>query len=199
MIDLRCWPPASSLSLPFDGGVARGLREFLQMKLLLVNCVMSNEAGESSPNGGSGANNASKVDQLVGRRIRLRRLLLQIELAHLANDLGLSAPLLACFEAGEQRPHPVMLARIASYLGVNVTWFFRDFSVDAAGRPALADPTQAAGPGLQTTRQLDIANELLELLDQFIQLTDPADRQAILTFTRDRVVKQGNSPVLLQS
>ena len=33
---------------------------------------------------------------------------------------------------------------------------------------------------------------MFELLDQFIQVADPTDREAILTFTRDRVAKQRN-------
>ena len=153
---------------------------------------MANPIEEHSPNGGSGANSPSRVDRLVGRRIRLRRLLLQIELEHLANDLDLSTPLLARFEAGEERPPPSLLARLAGHLGVDVAWFFRDFSVRPADPTALADPERQAGPGLPPTEQSDVGEEMFELLDQFVQVADPTDREAILAFTRDRVAKQRN-------
>jgi transcriptional regulator with XRE-family HTH domain len=117
---------------------------------------------------------------------------LQIELEHLANDLELSAPLLARFEAGERRPPPSLLARIAGHLGVDVVWFFRDFSVGPAAHTALADPERQASPRLPPTGQSDVGEEMFELVDQFIQLTDSTDRQAILAFTRDRVAKQRN-------
>jgi transcriptional regulator with XRE-family HTH domain len=145
---------------------------------------MANPIEEHSPSGGSGANSPSRVDRLVGRRIRLRRLLLEIELEHLANDLGLSTTLLARFEAGQERPPPSLLARIAGHLGVDVAWFFRDFSA------ALADPEHQADPQLPPTEQSDLAEEMFELLDQFIQVTDSTDRRAILAFIRDRVAKQ---------
>jgi transcriptional regulator with XRE-family HTH domain len=119
-------------------------------------------------------------------------LLLQIELEHLANDLSLSAPLLARFEAGEERPPPSLLARLAGHLGVDVAWFFRDFSVRATDPTALADPEGHASPELPPTGQADVGEEMFELLDQFIQVADSTDRQAILAFTRDRVAKQRN-------
>jgi transcriptional regulator with XRE-family HTH domain len=118
-------------------------------------------------------------------------LLLQIELEHLANDLSLSAPLLARFEAGEERPPPSLLARLAGHLGVDVAWFFRDFSVRQPTL-ALADPEGRASPELPPTGQADVGEEMFELLDQFIQVADSTDRQAILAFTRDRVAKQRN-------
>ena len=159
--------------------------------LLLVNCIMADNAGESSPHGGSGPDRSSKIDQLVGRRIRLRRLLLQIDLAHLANDLGLSAEALASFEAGKQRPLPTMLDRIASHLGVSVVWFFRNFSVGALDPPVSSDPAHSTVASVPAIGESDIAVEVLALLDEFIQLTDAADRRAIVIFTRDRVAEQG--------
>ena len=114
----------------------------------------------------------------------MRRLILEIELEHLASDLGLSTTLLARFEAGQERPPPSLLARIAGHLGVDVAWFFRDFSAP------LADPERQADPQLPPTEQSDVAEEMFELLDQFIQVTDSTDRRAILAFIRDRVAKQ---------
>jgi len=67
------------------------------------------------------------------------------------------------------------------------------FDLAAAKRDllaALADPEGQADPQLPPSEQSDVAEEMFELLDQFIQVTDSTDRRAILAFIRDRVAKQ---------
>ena len=140
------------------------------------------------PNGGSSGSCPTAVDRRVGRRIKLRRVLLEIELHHLAGDLGILASALARIEAGEERPAPPLLARIASYLGVSVRSFFRDFAIGSAR--ASDDRQQDGKPtGGWASVQRDIGSEMQELLDLFIQ-ADAADRQAIMGYTRDRLAKQ---------
>jgi transcriptional regulator with XRE-family HTH domain len=148
---------------------------------------MINRVENNFRNGGSGESTPAAVDRLVGRRIRLRRMLLEIEPEHLANDLALTAPLLARLEAGERRPAPTLLSRIAGYLGVNITWFFRDFSTQRAG--VAQDVSESHSRPAAGQQQVGIGEEMLELVDCFVQITDASDRQAILAFTRDRVPK----------
>jgi transcriptional regulator with XRE-family HTH domain len=137
--------------------------------------------------GGSGESTPAAVGRLVGRRIRLRRMLLEIEPEHLANDLALTAPVLARLETGEQRPAASLLSRIAGYLGVSITWFFRDFSTQRAG--VAQDVSKSRTHPAAGQQQAGIGEEMLELVDCFVQITDAADRQAILDFTRERVPK----------
>jgi transcriptional regulator with XRE-family HTH domain len=151
---------------------------------------MINHVEGSSRSGGSGQSRPAGVDRLVGRRIRLRRMLLEIDPEHLANDLFLTAPVLARLEAGEQRPAPSLLSRIAGYLGVSVTWFFRDFSTRRTGAESSA-PEEDANLPLKQEQQAGIGEEMLELVDHFVQITDAADRKSILAFARERVPKHG--------
>lgn len=138
-------------------------------------------------NGDPTTNNPSNIDRRVGRRIKIRRLLLEIELHDLAGDLGILASVLARIEAGEERPSPAMLSRIASYLGVNASWFFRDLESGSLG--ASAEPQLDAKAGRAWAfAQPDMGTEMFDLLDYFLQ-ADRADRQAILDYTRQRVAK----------
>lgn len=141
--------------------------------------------GEKERSSNGEMSRPNSVDRRVGRRIKMRRLLLEIELHHLAGDLGILASALARIEAGDERPAPALLARIASYLGVNVNWFFRELEIGAAGAPA--EMQQDAKPAAALPfAQRDVGSEMFELLDQFLQ-ADAADRQAILDYARHRL------------
>jgi transcriptional regulator with XRE-family HTH domain len=130
----------------------------------------------------------SFIDHHVGRRIKMRRLLLEIELHHLAGDLGILASTLAHVEAGEERPTPALLARIGSVLGVSVGWFFRGLDRDAV--PTFSEPAQGeAIAQMLPFAQPDVGSEMFELLDVFLQV-DAVDRRAILDDARQRVRKQ---------
>ena len=133
-------------------------------------------------------NSSSSVDRGVGRRIRMRRLLLEIELHHLAGDLGIRASALERMETGQERPSPALLARIGSYLGVSVGWFFRGLENGSAAAPARSE--QHGEPdGVWAFAQPDVGAEMFELLDHFLQV-DGTDRQAILDYARQRPRKQ---------
>jgi transcriptional regulator with XRE-family HTH domain len=135
-------------------------------------------------------NGPSSADRRVGRRIRMRRLLLEIEQHHLAGDLGILASALARIEAGEERPSPALLARIGSYLGVGIAWFFRDAENEAVDAPA--EPRQGQGAAAMSAfAQPDVGAEIFNLLDHFLQV-DAADRQAILDYARQRLRKEGS-------
>jgi transcriptional regulator with XRE-family HTH domain len=150
--------------------------------------VVTNSGRERSCGDDSSINGPNSVDRRVGRRIQMRRLLLEIELHHLAGDLGILASALARMEAGEERASPELVARIANYLGVSVSWFFRDAESEPVASPVQLE-AQGAPAGLSGIAQPDVGTEMFELLDHFLQV-DGADRQAILDYARQRQRKQ---------
>ena len=146
---------------------------------------MVDSGRERSSKNDCSTNGPSSVDGGVGRRIRMRRLLLEVELHHLAGDLGIRASALERIETGEERPSPALLARIASYLGVSVGWFFRGLENESAAVPARSEEPA----GVWAFAQPDVGTEMFELLDHFLQV-DGTDRQAILDYARLRPRKQ---------
>jgi transcriptional regulator with XRE-family HTH domain len=68
------------------------------------------------------------VDQHVGRRMRLRRVILGFSQDELAKRLGLTAQQVQKYEAGETRVSASRLYEAARQLGVPITWFFQEMS-----------------------------------------------------------------------
>jgi len=80
------------------------------------------------------------VDQHVGKRLRLRRNLLDLSQDELAKRLGLTAQLIQKYEAGETRISASRLYDVAKQLAVPITWFFEELEKElppaAPERPA---------------------------------------------------------------
>jgi transcriptional regulator with XRE-family HTH domain len=74
------------------------------------------------------------IDQHVGRRLRLRRNLLDLSQDELARRLGLTAQLIQKYEAGETRISASRLYEVAAQLAVPITWFFEE--IEDRKRPA---------------------------------------------------------------
>jgi transcriptional regulator with XRE-family HTH domain len=68
---------------------------------------------------------------LVGRRIRARRTQRGYPVQRLAAELGVSPDSFASYESGETEVPAVLLAQLAEFLGVPVTWFFQGASMPA--------------------------------------------------------------------
>jgi transcriptional regulator with XRE-family HTH domain len=67
---------------------------------------------------------AHSVDELVGRKIQLRRTALAIAVEDLARAVGVTPMQIEAFEQGILRVDPRLLAEIAKTLSVSVAWFF---------------------------------------------------------------------------
>lgn len=68
----------------------------------------------------------SKVNQLVGGRVRLRRIQLKIGLASLAASVKIPETQLKAFEAGRERISAKLLVELARALGVRPAYFFQN-------------------------------------------------------------------------
>jgi transcriptional regulator with XRE-family HTH domain len=93
------------------------------------------------------------VDQHVGRRLRLRRHLLDLSQDQLARQLGLTAQLIQKYEVGDTRISASRLYDVAVQLAVPITWFFEE--LEQKSRPTVA----ARCPSEQTTNWSDLVGK----------------------------------------
>jgi transcriptional regulator with XRE-family HTH domain len=109
-----------------------------------------------------------EVDEAVGARVRLRRVMLKMTLQQVAAALGIAPEQLQEYEAGERRFDPQLLADCGTVLRVPVTWFFEDALVKRDRN----------------------ANECLVLVEYYQAIQDPALRSSLLEFAR-RMAEDG--------
>jgi transcriptional regulator with XRE-family HTH domain len=119
------------------------------------------------------------VDLHVGRRMRLRRILLSLSQEDLAQRLGGSAQQVQKYEAGETRVSASRLYEIGLQLGVPITWFFADLDngldVVAPGQaPELLDKRPRYLADLMASR------EARDLVTTYFAIADPRLRKKVL-------------------
>ena len=108
---------------------------------------------------------ANTIDAIVGRRIRLRRIELELSIDELACKAGALPEDLADCERGARRVGAPLLLRLAQTLGVPTSYFFRN-----------ADSGDSAAAGAT-------ADDGIRLLRVFSQIRDPALRDLIIRLT----------------
>lgn len=114
----------------------------------------------------------SKVDETIGMRIRSRRLILGLSQQDLGEMCGMSPQQVHKYERGINSIRPYRLVRVASVLGVPVSYFFsglethREVPNDVI--ELLADPKLAHLAGIfcdiPTDKQKDVVVALAESL-----------------------------------
>jgi DNA-binding XRE family transcriptional regulator len=72
------------------------------------------------------------IDVAIGARLRQARLIAGATQQELGEALGVSARTIARYETGRRRMSPVRLAAAVRFLGVPLSWLFRE---DGAPRP----------------------------------------------------------------
>lgn len=107
-----------------------------------------------------------RIDQHVGERIRLRRTELGLTQEQLADALNVSYQQIQKYETGANRISASRIFEMARKLGVEMSYFFHDFSLDDRGDPL---PLEHGG------RQ----RSAIELVRKFAQIDDPHVRAAI--------------------
>jgi transcriptional regulator with XRE-family HTH domain len=76
------------------------------------------------------------VDQLIGNRIRTRRLSLGMDQEALGRAMGLTASEIRDYEGGTIRVKASRLSAMAEILGVPILFFFRDLKPSASYAPS---------------------------------------------------------------
>ena len=109
---------------------------------------------------------ANPIDAHIGKRIRLRRQMLRMDVPRLAKLISVTPGQLELFETGMSRIGAEGLRRAAVALGVAVSYFFGGAEALA---PVTVDPALAA--------------DALELNRAFVLVRNPAARRRIIDLT----------------
>ena len=120
------------------------------------------------------------VDQHVGSRVRLRRMLLGMSQERLGESMGLTFQQVQKYEKGVNRIGASRLFQISKILDVPVQFFFEE-APHAEGRstPGMAEPDSE-------TFILEFLNsrEGLELNRAFVKIADPKVRKSVVDLVR---------------
>jgi len=120
------------------------------------------------------------VDQHVGSRVRLRRMLLGMSQERLGESLGLSFQQVQKYEKGVNRIGASRLFQISKILDVPVKFFFEEAPhVDGRRAPGMAEATSE-------TFIVEFLNsrEGLELNRAFVKIADPKVRKSVVDLVR---------------
>lgn len=118
----------------------------------------------------------------VGKRIRIRRLLLGLSQAELAKSLQVTQQQLLNYERGTSRVNVSRLYACSRALGVPMEFFFEDFeppSATGAGTPSdVQSPRDDGGIPLGADGRAD--RDTLAVVRAFKRISDPERRRAML-------------------
>ena len=129
----------------------------------------------------------TKVDEAVGRRMRMRRKLLDMSQADLAEDLGITHQQVQKYESGTTRLSASRLHQVASVLKVSVAWFFEGVSEDNASLSSTGDgSTCAADVGVPEADSGSVAStsepNAVRLLRLYYSIPDQGVRDDLIGF-----------------
>jgi len=126
-------------------------------------------AGEA-PRYGRGTGIPNPIDVHVGRRIRMRRLLLGMNQETLAKALGLTFQQVQKYEGGANRVSASRLSAMADILGVSVMFFFGD----------MQQTDTDLSPENKRWRELMDRPETIELIRLYYAISDQRIRHQFL-------------------
>lgn len=124
------------------------------------------------------------VDQEVGRRMRLRRKLLDLSQADLAEELGITHQQVQKYESGTTRLSASRLHQVACVLKVSVAWFFEGIADEkAAGDGASETSLRQDAVASSATKVVTQAEpNAVRLLRLYYSIPDPSVRDDLLGF-----------------
>jgi transcriptional regulator with XRE-family HTH domain len=121
------------------------------------------------------------VDQHVGSRVRLRRMLLGMNQERLGESMGLTFQQVQKYEKGVNRIGASRLFQISKILDVPVQFFFEEAPHIADGNPVrgMAEPDSEA-----FILEFLNSREGLELNRAFVKIADPKVRKSVVDLVR---------------
>jgi transcriptional regulator with XRE-family HTH domain len=117
------------------------------------------------------------IDQQVGARLRMQRMLVGMSQEKLGDALGVTFQQVQKYEKGSNRVSASTLKQIAHVLDVQPSFFLEDASPAQAGPPGFAEPAS----GSYVVEFLSTA-EGVELNRAFSSIRDPKIRKGLLDF-----------------
>ena len=137
---------------------------------------------EGAESGDRGARRPNPIDNHVGGRVRLRRMMLGMSQEKLAEQLGLTFQQVQKYEKGVNRVGASRLYELSKVLGVGVQFFYDDAPVGIGG-PAAA-PGFAEGPSENHIVDFLNSREGLDLNRAFLRIADPKVRRSVIDLVR---------------
>ena len=134
----------------------------------------SSKQDSATRNYGRGTGVPHPIDVHIGQRVRLRRLLLGMNLGRLAKALGLTFQQVQKYESGTNRLSPSRLVMIADALGVSVDYFFAELG------PCETTPSAEE----QRWRERRYQPETIDLIRYYYAIADPQPRQQFLLMVK---------------
>lgn len=135
---------------------------------------MARSRGRPAGGGEDDEGAPDRVDIHVGARIRMRRILLDMNQQALARKLGLTFQQVQKYENGTNRVSASRLAGVAEALGVPVGYFFIDL-----------EKSEATRSGEETLWQQRIGQtEALELVRSYYAIRDARTREHLLALIK---------------
>jgi transcriptional regulator with XRE-family HTH domain len=131
-------------------------------------------AVRARPEYGRGTGISNPIDIHVGKRIRIRRLLLGMNQETLANALDLTFQQVQKYEAGANRVSASRLSEVAAILGVPIPYFFADLL--APGAELSAED--------QARREQMVRPETIEFVRLYYAIPDPTIRHQFLELVK---------------
>lgn len=123
---------------------------------------------------------ANPIDAHVGRRVRLRRMLIGMNQERLGELLGLTFQQVQKYEKGVNRIGAGRLYEIASILGVNIGFFYDDIEEDVAQGAASLGGSREHPPVMEFMS----SGEGIQLSVAFMRIKDVKVRRKILDLLR---------------
>jgi transcriptional regulator with XRE-family HTH domain len=140
-------------------------------------------ANGEQPRYGWGAGVPNPIDVHVGKRIRMRRLYLGMNLETLANRLGLSFQQIQKYEGGANRVSASRLSAMADILGVPIAFFFDGLTPGRPEETALRERMER--------------RETIELVRFYYTIPDVRVRQRFLEMVRAVAARKPEAEALL--
>jgi len=113
--------------------------------------------------------------RLVGRRLRVRRMALDLTADDVARRLGIAPSEYQSYEAGARETPALLLCQAADVLGVPVLWFFSDVMADGEQEDELATCVASSAAYRVATTE-----ERLGYLAESFRRLDLEDQQHLL-------------------
>ena len=128
------------------------------------------------------ARQANLIDEHVGARVRLRRMLLGMSQEKLGESLGLTFQQVQKYEKGVNRIGASRLFDLAQVLGVPVQFFYDEWSAIAAESGHAVGFSEKP----QESYVVDFlgSRDGLELNKAFVRITDPKVRRSVIDLVR---------------